>query len=206
MPRLISGGACGADACFEECATAKGHNVTVVSFQGHLVTAKPENVTQFTHEQLERYTQTANKIASIISKSVPNSGYTRWLLLRNMVVASKVDRMFAVISTCLLTPKEQFIGVPGGTGWTAQCFALEHIFAKRQQDDDTLCRIPLWVFDNSYRWYQLVYQSGETEQFVWQVLPIGEKPPKIEENTVYAGIGSREFSTRQREAVASLFV
>lgn len=199
MPRLISGGAHGADEWFEKCAFAKGHQVCVISFYEHTTNAKPENVVQFTHAALEENASRLAHVGNVIAKHVPAGGYTRWLLLRNITVAMKADVMFAVISATLSPPTDLFIGVPGGTGWTAQCFALEYLFNNHPQCPHQ-ANVPLWVFDGTFRWHRLIYHTGVG--FSWKTL---ETPPIIPKHSIYAGIGSREFSKIQRDAVESLF-
>lgn len=209
MPRLISGGAYGADKCFEECAAHKGHKICVISFKEHTVVADPSNVVQMSHHELEQYASRLQHVGKIISKNVPSTGYTRWLLLRNVVVATKADRMFAVISDTLKPPNGMFIGVPGGTGWTTQCFAMEYLQNLHHQKHlcvDQTITIPLWVFDGTFKWHCLMCRFDHAEQnsvFYWQVLPDGEIP-KIEEHHVYAGVGSREFSMPQSQAIRNL--
>jgi hypothetical protein len=199
MPRLVSGGAHGADECFEQCATTKGHKISVFSFKEHSVVADPSNVVEMSHYDLEHYASRLAHVGEMISKNVPSAGYTRWLLLRNIVVATKADCMFAVISAMLKPPKGTFIGVPGGTGWTTQCFAMEYL--NHQQIIKQKIKIPLWVFDGTNKWHQLVCRFGNLS---WEILPDG-KVPQIKEHYVYAGVGSREFSTCQRQAIQSLF-
>lgn len=205
MPRLISGGAHGADGCFERCAVAKGHGVCIISFKEHNVTAiDPKNVVQLTHNALEKCALQLEHVGEIISKNVPTGGYTRWLLLRNIVVATKADCMFAVISDTLKPTKGLFIGVPGGTGWTTQCFAMEYMHLQQtlEKSTATLFRIPLWVFDGAYRWHRLIFSTHSG--FYWEVLNEGDIP-SIPKHAVYAGVGSREFSAKQQAAVESLF-
>lgn len=173
-----------------------------MSFHEHNI-APSDNVKSHTHQELEQYSARLVNVGEVLNKNVPSAGYTRWLLLRNIAIACKADCMFAVISAKLLPPDNTFIGVPGGTGWGAQCFALEFLLAHHNIPNLTTLDIPLWVYDNSDRWHQLICFKGRG--FQWRILQEGEQPPPIYEHCVYAGIGSREFGEKQEKVIAKMY-
>lgn len=185
---LISGGARGADTCFEKAATAAGFKVVhwVVDADGsvnnndvHRVNP-PNAMLQMT----EVHIRNASKA---IHRSVPKRPYVLSLIQRNVFQAYSCTTMYAV--GWFQPDSASLLAVEGGTAWTCQ------LYVDRFRTCESLCK--LYFFElRKEKWFMWDVQHSE-----WKAMTA--QPPSPSGH--FAGIGSRKITPTGVKAVQSLF-
>lgn len=180
-----SGGARGADSIFSKSAYAVGHDVWHQSFIGHQHEANEGLYSILYEPQLQAadpFLKQANK--TLDRNFPPRNLYTLNLLRRNYYQIKDVERVYAI------APIDKEGHVMGGTAWAVQ-MAIDRGVPE------------IYVFDLSrhvWTYYHDDFGSGwqDNSKIVGAL-----SPPKPHGR--YAGIGSRELSSKGREAIRDLY-
>lgn len=130
MFTLISGGAIGADATFEQLAETNGHNVIIY---------RPEEMSKLETEQYDSFLVYINN--KYLSRIYPSSNeYVNKLLRRDAMVGLNVDILYAVSTL------DENGRIKGGTAWA--CYSFISKFYNGF--------IPLFLFDqDKNQWFQV---------------------------------------------------
>jgi hypothetical protein len=174
--KITSGGAEGADYVWCTEAIRRNFDVTLMSFAGHRCNAvEGAAVRILTEETLAETDDQLGRVASALRRKLPQPGYVRNLLRRNMHIVRGADAVFAI-------GELEEHQVAGGTAWG--CYY--HLLFSREP-----C---LYVFDmKSNRWMR-------RRQLLW----VQEDPPAITAFASCALIGSRGLSREGRNAIVEL--
>lgn len=176
MAILTSGGAMGADTCFNYWASQVGDTIYNVSFQGHKSACS--HLVQLSDHQLNQANPFLEQACLKLQRRLPKEGYTKKLLQRNFFQIRKVDVVIAVAP--LLTDQI----VDGGTGWA---IAMAQLLQKEIYVFDIKDALnPSWVCYN--------YDSQRFNSC--------DMPSKKER---YAGIGSRKLPPKAEKEIKALF-
>jgi hypothetical protein len=178
---LISGGAVGADAEFLRRATTRGDRAEICLGQHQEFSGTQDIIRVNSNDHLKQL----KALAATLSRRVPRSQYVRDLLSRNVEIAARSDRLYAVGR--FEEGSRSRLGVAGGTAWGVEAFA--------DRIADGTAVGPLFFFcTRARRWHRL------TDSLKW--VRVDDVPAA---DGRYGGIGSRDLSPAGTAAISSLF-
>ena len=181
----------GSDYEFASHALKAGHQVYVMSFEGHkeyLPKLSPEiqKLTTQVLKTADPYLKTANKK---LERSLSGNAYVMNLLRRNYFQIKSVSSVYAV-GDFLDSGKKDSVRVSGGTAWACQMFIDKMV----DEDKEDIHKVGLFFFSQKDgSWFQC---SLTKDQVSWDKI---DKPPKPKGK--YAGIGTRELTPKGRETI-----
>lgn len=194
-PVLYSGGAKGADTFWANCASAAGHDVKIMSFNGHDCHVPKPGKDNSVHrrilvqKELDEGLPALQLAATRMKRHLPtNKPDSMSLLLRDYYQVIETQRVYAVGETSD-NLQISSVGIEGGTGYTCQ------IFYDMQQSEGP---IELYFFDQkTHLWYRFEKSPrGPTKVLI-------REPPVIEGS--YTGIGTRGLTIDSEEAIKELY-
>lgn len=177
-PTLHTGGADGADIVFERYAILQDFTVKAYSFATHRT--RSSHTVILTPAQLAEGLDHVAKANKLLKRRVPHGNkYVLNLLCRNWFQVKNSTVIFAAAKL-----NQETHLVEGGTGWA---------IAMAMQNEKSI-----YVFDmKTNQWFN--HNGNWTE--VEHPFQEGGKFPKN-----FAGIGSRDLSTKGQEAIKSLYI
>lgn len=195
-PKLISGGALGSDLAWTKTALRYGMAVEIISFEGHNrnLPGPDTTIIEVPQETLNSWDPELFTASRNLNKKLPQPGYKKNLLLRNVHLAhhNSVRLAFAIADLVWADPIHASV-VEGGTGWTVSCL-LDVLFSEN------------YLLEEVY-----VYSPGKLSWFVWDSYWDGfvfyEGIPNfrgVGEGEAVIGIGSRDLGYGLK-AILSVF-
>ncbi|SEA74085.1 hypothetical protein SAMN05443667_10812 [Flavobacterium gillisiae] len=171
-----SGGAIGADTCFEEIAESFGVAVDVYSYKTKTHTSK--NKVELTEAEF----QEGIEHVEVANHTLQKLNYQRYfkLLARNWFIVKNAKHIYAITTIKKVKGKEM---VAGGTGWAVQMAMDNHK--------------SITIFDQKKKsWFIWDYTLQQFQSL--------ETAPKIT-NIDFAGIGARNINADGIKAIENLF-